>query len=86
MDRETIRETLSRCIDILDTSKHPESGIVNIFSGCVIDDASVNVYKAAEVGAMQQKTFENGLPESFQQKITKKIKTLSMASKVSSKA
>ena len=43
VDREKNRETLSSCIDILDTSKHPESGNVKTFSSCVIDDASVNV-------------------------------------------
>ena len=32
-DRAKLRETLSTCIDIMDTSKYPESGLINVFSG-----------------------------------------------------
>ena len=45
-DRAMIQETLLTCIDILDTSKHPETGLLNVFSGRVIDDSTVNVHEA----------------------------------------
>ena len=37
-DRAKIRETLTTCIDMLDTTKHPDTGLINVFSDCVIDD------------------------------------------------
>ena len=33
VDRKKLREALSTCIDVFDTSKHPESGLINIYSG-----------------------------------------------------
>ena len=75
-DRAKIRETLSTCIDILDTSKHPDTGLINVFSGRVIDDPTVNVHEAVEIGVAEQWAFEGGWPASFHLKLTKKVKDL----------
>ena len=69
-DRVRIRETLSTCIDILDTRKHPETGLINVFSGRIIDDPTVIVYEAVDVGAAEQQAFESGWPTSFHLKLT----------------
>ncbi|KAL8585757.1 hypothetical protein ACOMHN_040539 [Nucella lapillus] len=57
-DKAKILERLSTCIDILDTSKHPETGLVNVYSGRIIDDHTVNVHEAVKIGTEQQKAFK----------------------------
>ena len=87
-DRAMIRETLLTCIDILDTSKHPETGLINVFfSGRVIDDSTVNVHEAVEIGAAEQLAFEgamDGLPVSISSS-QRKWKNMAAVMKVTTK-
>ena len=49
-DRAKFQERRSTCIDILDTSKHPETGFVNLYSGLIIDDTTADVHEAGNIG------------------------------------
>ena len=69
---EKVRQLLSTCIDILDTSKHPDRGLSNVFFGPGIDDQTVNVHEAVEIGTAEQQAFEGGWPASFHLKLKKK--------------
>lgn len=84
-DRSKLRGTLSTCIDVLDTSKHPDTGLINVFSGCIIDDPTVNVHEAIQVGAAEQQTFEDGWPASFHLKLAKKVKNMAAVVKMTTK-
>ena len=53
---------------------YPDTGLINVFSGCVIDDLTVNVHEAVEVGAADQQAFNGGWPVSFHIKLKKKVK------------
>jgi len=77
-DRAKIQERLSTSIDILDTSKHPETGLVNVYSGRVIDDPAVNlnVHEAVKIGTEEKKAFEDEWPASFHRKLKKKVKNI----------
>ncbi|KAL8582263.1 hypothetical protein ACOMHN_037020 [Nucella lapillus] len=75
-DRAKIQERLSTCIDILDTSKHPETGLVNVYSGRIIDDPTVNVHEAVKIGTEQQKAFEGEWPASFHLKLKRRVKNI----------
>ncbi|KAL8560458.1 hypothetical protein ACOMHN_054361 [Nucella lapillus] len=75
-DRAKIQERLSTCIDILDTSKHPKTGLVNVYSGRIIDDPTVNVHEAVKIGTEQQKAFEGKWPASFHLKLKRRVKNI----------
>ena len=38
------------------TPAHPDVDLINLFSGCVIDDLTVNVHEAVEVGVADKQT------------------------------
>jgi len=38
---------------VFESDKHPVNGLVDVFSGRVIDDAAVNVHNSVEIGISQ---------------------------------
>lgn len=77
-DRRKIREALSTCIDVFDTNKHPESGLINIYSGYIVTDPLVNVHNAVDIGEAEHQHFEKHLTTHFHKKLKKKIKNMSL--------
>ena len=84
-DRAKIQERLSTCIDILDTSQHPKTGLVNVYSGRIIDDPTVNVHEAVKIGTEEQTAFEGEWPASFHLKLKKRVKNIASVVKSHSK-
>ena len=68
-DREKLRAELSNCVD---SNSHPRE-IVNISTGSINKDTSVNVENAVSIGYQQLKSFINELPESFAKSIERKV-------------
>ena len=85
VDRNKIGETISTCIDIFDIDEHPQTGIVNIHTGQVVDDPGLNVHNAVEIGTEQWWDFENQWPEGFHNKLKQKVKTVVAAIKPKTK-
>ena len=57
-DRMKIREVVSTCIDVFESDEHPDIGLVDIFSGRVIDDAALNVHNSLQIGTNQWLEYE----------------------------
>ena len=74
--REKIREKLSISIDPLDAEQHPVGLLVNIVTGEVMQNESINVDNALEIGEQQRQMFEYEWPESFHQTISKNVVTM----------
>ena len=74
-DRETLREKLKLIIDPLDPEQHQE-GLVNVVTGKVVCNSSVNVNNAIKVGKKQIETFEQSWPEGFHDAIPRKVVTM----------
>lgn len=64
MDRQALRDKLAVCIDPLNTTDHPKD-LVNIATGEVMTNETINVDDAVELGMKQQVEFETGWPGSF---------------------
>ena len=64
-DRMKIHEAVSTCIDVFESDKHPVNGLVDIFSGRVVDDAAVNVHNSVEIGTRQWLDYERQWPAGF---------------------
>ena len=71
-DREKLRVKFEQCIDPLDAKSHP-SELVNISTGAINKDPTVNVENAVAIGVHQLSSFINELPESFAKSIEKKV-------------
>ena len=71
-DRKKVRAKLERCIDSFDIKSHPTE-IVNISSGAVNKDPSVNVENYLPLGCQKLTIFIDVLPERFKNLITKKV-------------
>ena len=52
-DRMRIREAISTCIDVFENDKHQVKSLVDIFSGRVVDEATVNVHNSLQIGTSQ---------------------------------
>ena len=74
-DREKLRVKFEQCIDPLDAQSHPNE-IVNISTGAINKDPTVNVENAVAIGLHQLSSFINKLPESFAKSIEKKVVVL----------
>jgi len=61
---------------VLQSDKHPVNGLVDIFSGRVVDDAVVDVHKFVEIGTTQWLDYEREWAVGFHKKLTKKVKTM----------
>ena len=64
-----IKWKIEECISPLDTIKHPPE-LINISSGKINSDKSVNAEDAALIGEKQIQTFTKNLPESFHLSLT----------------
>ena len=64
-DRLSLRQKLAICIHPLNPDEHPESSLINIVTGEIVQSEKVNVDRALELGKRQQKEFEAGWPDSF---------------------
>ena len=64
IDRKALHEKLSVCIDPLNPNQHPNN-LINIVTGEVMMNDSINVDQAVELGKKQLQEFEAGWPESF---------------------
>ena len=84
-DRMRIREAISTCIDIFENDKHPVKGLVDIFTGRVVDEATVNVHNSLQIGTSQWLEYERQWPAGFHKKLTKKVKTMVAATKQTTK-
>ena len=73
-DRQALREKLAVCIDPLNPEEHP-SGLVNIVTGEVIMNESINVDQAMDLGKMQQEAFEVAWPETFHMPVKATVAT-----------
>ena len=62
---------------MLQRDKHPVNGLVDIFSGRVVDDGAVNVHKSVEIGTTQWLDYEKKLP--------KQVKTMVASTKQATK-
>lgn len=78
-DRMNIHDAPSTCIDIFDSDKHPVSGLVDIFSGRVVDDPTVNVHCCLEIGTVQWLEYESQWPSGFYNKLKRNVKTIAAA-------
>ena len=74
-DRKSLQAMLAQSIHPLHPASHPNE-IVNVVSG-EIAPVAVTVDRAVEIGLEQKDEFEVGWPNSFHEKISRKIKTLS---------
>ena len=73
-DRLKIRETLSTCIDVFDIDIH--AGLVDIYSGRIVDDPNVNAHEALEISIASHQEYEDSWPTGFHNKIKKRVKTM----------
>ena len=64
MDRESLRHTLSECIDPMDPDSHPAGAFINIATGAIAH-TSVNIDDSVTLGQVQLETYESSLPEGF---------------------
>ena len=77
-DRLKIREALSTCIDVFDSETHRHDSLINIFSGQIVDDKSVNADESVKIGTEQWSEYEKHWPQGFHCKISKKVKSMSV--------
>lgn len=79
-DRQALREKLEVCIDPLQTDNNQE-GLVNIVTGQLLTQPSLNVDKAAEIGSKQMEEFEKTWPASFHETLQKRVTTMALVQK-----
>ena len=63
-DREKVRRKLEQCIHPLDTKNQPKE-LVNVASGYINNDVSINVEEAVSIGCKQLRCFIEKLPQGF---------------------
>ena len=74
-DRQGIKRKLNACIDPLYENQYTDK-LVNIVTGQVINNTSVNADNAIQIGRQQMEEFENGWPESFHETIHRSVTTI----------
>ena len=58
-------------IDIFDYNHHPETGLINIATGKIISDPTMNVEKSYEFGNKKLQEFECTLPGCYHNSISR---------------
>ena len=71
----------NKCTDVFDKTHHPDKGLVNIFSGQIVDDPSVNAYDSIQIGTAQWHVYENSWQDGFHNPLKKSIKSMAAATK-----
>ncbi len=81
VDRQKKREALPTCVDVFNVSKHPVNGIINIYSGNVVDEPSLNIHDALKMGSQQCRDSECNRPTSVYKKLKRCIRTMTTVTK-----
>jgi len=82
-DRAKIGQKLQESVDPLDPSAHPEAtgSIVQIVSGRIATDATVNVHDALAIGQKMMKDYETTWPDGFHTTLPKIVNTMAVTKK-----
>ena len=80
-DRSKIREKLQESIDPLDPSSHPHGNLVQIVSGRIESDPTVNVHESVSIGTEKMKQYESTWPDGFHDTLPKKVCTMAVTKK-----
>ena len=76
MDHESLRYTLSECIDQMDPDSHPADALINIPTSAIAH-TRVNIDDSVTLGQEQLGTYKSSLPEGFYNSIKQKAITFS---------
>ena len=79
-DRKTLREKLELCINPLDPEQHPQA-LVNVVTGKVVTNPSLNVSNALQLEIAQMEHFEGSWPNGFHDTIPKVVNTIGLSRK-----
>ena len=79
-DHKTLQEKLELCINPLDPEQHPQA-LVNVVTGKVVTNPSVNVSNALQLGRAQMENFEDSWPNGFHDTIPKVVNTMGLSRK-----
>ena len=80
-DKSNIRHKLQESIDPLDASTHSDGNIVQIVSGRIATDPTVNVHEAVAIGTETMKHYESTWPGRFRDTVPKKMRTMAITTK-----
>ena len=80
-DRSRIRHKLQESIDPLNPSAHSDGNIVQIVSGRIATDPTVNVHEAVAIGTEMMKHYESTWPGGFHDTLPKKVRTMAITKK-----
>ena len=80
VDRDILRKKSELSIDIFDASQHGDE-LVNVVTGKINNDLSVNVDDSIRLGEDQIKNFQKGLPGGFYDTISDKLRTMPIGKK-----
>ena len=75
IDQNILRKKLEDSIDIFDSYQHGEE-LVNIVTGKINNNTTVNVDDSIRIGQEQMKSFEDSLPSGLYDTISKNVKTM----------
>ena len=75
-DRQSLRDTLLKCIDPMDPDTHPDGALLNVVTGSVAPQV-VNIDIAVKLGQEQMEVFESSWPEGFYNTIKRQVVTFS---------
>ena len=73
-DRKKIREAITTCVDVFDIDLYPTTGLVDLYSGRILQDADLNVHLALDLGTAQMLDYKSQLPGGFYAKLKKNVK------------
>ena len=80
-DRSKIRQKFQESVDPLASSSHPDAaGIIQIVSGRICADTTVNIDEAVSIGEMMEQ-YERTWPGGFYDTIPKKVHTMNVTKK-----
>ena len=80
-DRSKIRHKLQESIDPLDAFTHSDGNIVQIVSGRIATDPTVNVHEAVAIGTEVMEHYESKWPGGFPDTLPKKVRAMVITKK-----
>ena len=80
-DRSKIRHKLQESIDPLDALTNSDGNIVQIVSGRIATDPTVNVHEAVAIGTEVMKHYESTWPGGFHDTLPKKVRAMVITKK-----
>lgn len=72
---------MEQAIHPLDPDQHPDEGLVNIGTGCVLNDPQINVDKSEDIGKCEMQKYESEWPISFHKPLSKNVTTMAVRKK-----